>query len=203
MPKLKIYGISGSRAIRSLWAIEETGEAYEHIPVSYKDDSKTDEYLAVNPNGKVPSLTDGDVTLFESMAINLYLAKNYARDLYPDEPATEAQILQWTVWGISEIEPLQMPIVVQKFFVPDEKRNEKLIASSQKQLLRPLKTLDDHLKGRDWLVGEAFTIADLNLSAVMMLLQMVEYDYSSFAEVSRWASACYERPALARARQLP
>ena len=203
MSKLKIYGMSGSRAIRSLWAIEETGQEYEQIPVTFKEDSKTDEYLAINPNGKIPSLVDGEVTLFESMAINLYLAKNYAQALYPQDPATEALTFQWSVWGISEIEPLQMPIVVQKFFMPEEKRNEKIISSSQKQLLRPLKTLDDHLNGRDWLIGDAFSIADLNLSAVMLLLQMIEYDYSSFSEVSRWASACYERPALARARELP
>ena len=96
-----------------------------------------------------------------------------------------------------------MPIVVQKFFVPEEKRNDKLIASSQKQLLRPLKTLDDHLNGRDWLISDGFSIADLNLSAVMLLLQMIDYDYSSFSEVTRWAGACYARPALARARKLP
>ena len=203
MSKLKIYGMSGSRAIRSLWAIEETGQDYEQIPVTFKEDSKTEEYLAINPNGKIPALVDGDVTIFESMAINLYLAKNYAEGLYPRDAAMEALTFQWTVWGISEIEPLQMPVVVQKFFVPEEKRNDKLIASSQKQLLRPLKTLDDHLNGRDWLISDAFSIADLNLSAVMLLLQMIDYDYSSFSEVTRWASACYARPALARARKLP
>ena len=202
MSKLKIYGVPGSRALRSLWAIEETGEDYEQVPVTFKEDSKTDEYLAINPNGKVPALVDGDVTIFESMAINLYLAKNYATELYPQAPGSEAQTFQWTVWGISEIEPLQMASLVQKIFVPEEKRNEKLIASSEKQLLRPLKTLDEHLKGRDWLVSDTFSIADLNLSAVMLLLQMIKFDYSSFSEVSRWATACYGRPALARAREL-
>ncbi len=202
MATLKIYGMSASRALRSLWAIEETGEAYEHYPVSYGKDSKEAEYLAVNPNGKVPALVDGEIVIFESMAINLYLAKHYAKDLYSDDPGAEARMIQWSVWGISEIEPLQMPIVLHKFLLPEEKRNEKVIASSTKQLQTPLRILDEYLANKDWLVGSTFSIADLNLSAVMLLLSMVEFDYSNFSNVTRWATACHARPALKRAKEL-
>ena len=125
MANLKIYGISGSRALRSLWAIEETGVEYEHIPTTYMDDSKSSEYLAINPNGKIPALVDGDLILFESMAINLYLAKQYAPSLYLERPDLEAQLFQWSVWGISEIEPLQMQIVLHTFLLPEEKRTRK------------------------------------------------------------------------------
>ena len=111
-----IYGVSASRAIRSLWAIEETGIAYEHVPTHYFNDSKTKEYQAINPNGRIPALVDGETMLFESMAINLYLTKHYAPALYPAEALSEAKAIQWSVWAISEIEPLQMQIVVQKFF---------------------------------------------------------------------------------------
>ena len=203
MEKLKIYGMSASRALRSLWAIEETGMDYEHYPVTYGADSKAAEYLAVNPNGKVPALVDGDVVIFESMAINLYLAKHYAKSLYSEDAGLEAMIFQWSVWGISEIEPLQMPIVLHKFLLPEEKRNDKVIASSSKQLHKPLGILDEHLSGRQWLVGESFSIADLNLAAVMLLLGMVEFDYSNYSNVTRWATNCYARPALARAKDLP
>ena len=79
-----IYGVSGSRAIRSLWAIEEVGLEYTHVATHFFKDSKTDDYLSVNPNGRIPALVDGDVTLFESMAINLYLTKKYAPALYPE-----------------------------------------------------------------------------------------------------------------------
>ena len=203
MAKIKMYGISGSRALRSLWAIEETGVEYEHVPTTYMDDSKSSEYLAINPNGKIPALVDGDLVLFESMAINMYLAKQYAPALYPNALHEEAQLFQWSVWGISEIEPLQMQIVLHTFLLPEDKRNEKIVASSGKQLKRPLQTLDAHLANRDWLLGDAFSIADLNLAAVMLLMRMVKYDYSEFESVSRWAAACYERPALARAEALP
>ena len=148
MAKPKLFGISGSRALRSLWAIEEVGIDYEHVPVTYGADSKQASYLSVNPNGRVPALSDGELHLFESMAINLYLAKTYGGALYPSTAADEAQAWQWSVWGISELEPLQMQIVVQMFFTPEEKRNPKAVEGARKGLQRPLKVLDAALAGR-------------------------------------------------------
>jgi glutathione S-transferase len=199
----KLYGISGSRALRSLWAIEETGIEYEHVPVTYGADSKDAGYLAVNPNGRIPALFDGDLQLFESMAINLYLAKTYGGRLYPATAADEARTWQWSVWGISEIEPLQMQIVVQKFFTPEEKRNPKVVEGATKGLQRPLKVLDAALAEREWLVGDAFSVADLNVAGVMRLLTMVRFDYSDHRQVQRWADACYARPAFKRALARP
>jgi glutathione S-transferase len=200
MSKPKLYGISGSRALRAIWGIEEVGIEYEHVPVTYGADSKSADYLAVNPNGRIPALVDGDLVLFESMAINLYLAKKYGGALYPANPADEARAFQWSVWGISEIEPLQMQIVVQKLFTPEDKRNPKVVEGATKALQRPLKVLDAALEGRDWLVGNAFSVADLNVAAVMQLMQMIGFTYAEHANVQRWANACYARPALARAQ---
>ena len=202
MSKPKLYGIAGSRAIRSLWAIEETGIDYEHVPVGFGEDSKTAEYLAINPNGRIPALEDGDLILFESMAINLYLAKTYGGGLYPGDAAAEALAIQWSLWGISEIEDLQVRIAVQKFFLPEDQRDPAVIAAAEASLARPFKVLDRHLDGRDWLVGDAFSIADLNLAGVMSLLQLVQVDVSGYANIQRWASACYARPAYARAQRV-
>ena len=203
MTKPKLFGISGSRALRSLWAMEEVGIDYEHLPVSYGADSKEASFLAVNPNGRVPALVDGDLQLFESMAINLYLTKTYGGALYPRTAAEEALAWQWSVWGLSEIEPLQMQIVVQTFFTPEDKRNPKLVEGAKKGLQRPLKVLNAALAGRDWLVGSAFSVADLNLAGVMLLLKMVKFEYSEHDNVQRWADDCYARPALARAKAKP
>ena len=200
MSKPTLYGISGSRAIRSIWAMEEVGVDYEHVPTHFIKDSKAPEYMAVNPNGRIPALVDGDVTLFESMAINIYAAERWGSDLYPENIADRARVHQWSVWGISEIEPYQMKIVVQKFFTPEEKRNEKVIAAAEKELERPFGVLDAHLADRAYLLGSDFTIADLNVAAVMLLLQMVQFDYSSFKNVQRWADSCYARPSLAAAQ---
>lgn len=196
-----IYGVSGSRAIRSLWAIEETGIEYTHVPTHFFTDSKTDEYLAVNPNGRIPALTDDGETLFESMAINLYLAKKYAPALYPTDAVEEARAIQWSVWAISEIEPLQMQIVIQKFFNKDN-MDQGIIDAATEQLNRPLAVLDSHLQGRDYLLGDSFTVADLNLAGVMLLMQMAQIDISAYANVAGWTARCYERDALKRAQAL-
>jgi glutathione S-transferase len=195
-----LYGTSASRAIRSIWAIEETGIEYEHIPAHFFKDTKTPEYLAINPNGRVPTLVDGELVLFESMAINLYLARQYGGSLFPDNPADQARAQQWSVWGISEIEPLQMQIVVQKFFVPEDKRDAGVIEAAAQGLERPLAVLNAHLVDRPYLLGDSFTVADLNVAGVMLLLNMVQHDYSPHEHVKRWADTCYARPALAAAQ---
>ena len=200
MSKPKLYGISSSRALRAIWGIEETGIDYEHVPTTYGPDSKSPEYLAVNPNGRIPALVDGDLTLFESVAINLYLAKRYGGSLYPSNAADEARAWQWSVWVMSEIEPLQMQIAIQKLFVAKDKRDAGVIEAATQGLQRPLKVLDAALEGRDWLVGGTFCVADLNVAAVMQVMKMINFDLSAHANVQRWAEACYARPALARAQ---
>ena len=200
MSTRKLHGVAGSRAIRSLWAIEEVGVPYEQVAAHFIEDSKKPEYLVVNPNGRIPALVDGDLVIFESMAINLHLARTYGAGLYPTDPDDLARTEQWSIWAISEIEPYQMAIVVQKFFTPEEKRSERAIESSGKALARPLAVLDAALADRDYLLGDTFTIADLNVSAVMLLLQMIEFDLSPFPNVQRWTGACYARPALAAAQ---
>lgn len=203
MSKPRLYGISGSRALRAIWGMEEVGIDYDHVPVSYGADSKVGDYLAVNPNGRIPALIDGDLQLFESMAINLYLTKRYGGALYPANAADEARAFQWSVWAISEIEPLQMQIVIQKLFTPEDRRNPKVIEGATKSLQRPLKVLDAALTGGAWLAGEEFSVADLNVASVMHLMKMIDFSYPEHANVQRWADACYARPALARALARP
>ena len=202
MSKPKLYGISASRAFRSIWAAEEVGLDYEHVPTSFRGDAQSEAYRAVNPNARIPALEDGDLKLFESMAINLYLAKKYAPALVPQGLAGEAQAWQWSVWAISEIEPLQMQIVVQKFFTPEDKQDPEVIARAEKALARPLDVLNGILAGCDYLVDNTFSIADLNVAGVMDLLNMVGFDLSGWPNVLRWRDACYARESYQRAKQV-
>jgi len=200
MSKPVLYGISSSRAFRSIWAAEEIGFDYEHVATSFRGDNKTTDYLAVNPNGRIPALRDGDLCLFESMAINMYLAKKYGAHLVPTDLAGEALTLQWSVWGISEIEPLQMQLVVQKFFTPEDKQDVAIVARSTKALARPLDVLDSALTSSAYLLGDEFTIADLNLCGVMELLNMLEFDLSAWANIERWRGLCHQRDSYHRAK---
>ncbi len=199
---MKLYGIAGSRALRSLWAAEEVGVEYEHVPTHFLGDSKKPEYLAINPNGRVPALVDGDVTLFESMAINLYLARKYGGALWPSSEADQARAIQWSIWGMTEIEPNLMDILLNRMMLPEDQRNEAAAEAAEKGLDRPMKVLDDTLADRTHLLGNDFTITDLNVAAVLSMAKMVRYDTSGYANVHRWFEACTGRESFARARQL-
>ncbi len=202
-PRPRVYGISGSRALRALWCAEEVGIDFDHIPTDFRVSGKSPDYLAVNPNGRVPALVDGELQLCESMAINLYLCKRYGGALYPASAADEALTWQWSVWAISEIEPLQMQIVIQTLFTPEDKRDPKVVERATRGLQRPLKVLDRALAGRPWLVGDAFSVADLNVAAVMHLFNDIHFRCAEHLHVQRWLNDCWSRPALARALARP
>lgn len=196
MASLKLFGGSKSRAIRSLWALEEASLNYAHVPINSLEEMRSSDFLAINPNGKIPALIDGTLTIFESMCINLYIAEHYAPQLYGTDMPTHVQAMQWSFWAISEIEPLQMDILNNTKFLPKEKRMSAVAELARKRIARPLRVLEDALLTRDWLTAEKFTIADLNVASVMLLLEMAEFDYSPFPHTRRWLDLCYTRPAL-------
>jgi len=197
---IQLYGVPMSRALRSIWAIEEVGVEYELVPTNFLEDSKQSEYLEINPNGRIPTLVDGDVTLFESMAINLYLARKYDGGLQPKSPDDEARAVQWSFWGMSEIEPPLMDMVRHKVMLPEAQRDADTVKAAEAAIQKPLRVLDDALAERPFLLGDAFTIADLNVASVLSMAQFVGFDFSSFAKVQRWYDAGTSRPAFARAR---
>lgn len=197
---MKLHGVPGSRALRSIWAAEEIGVDYELVPTSFLEDSKTPEYLALNPNGRIPALVDDDLVLFESMAINLYLAKKYGGDLYPRNEADEARTNQWSFWGMTELEPLLMQMVLNKVMLPEDERSPAVVAKAEKDIDRPLAVLDAHLAKRDYMLGDDFTIADLNVAGALSLAVFASFDLSKWSNVARWLGVCTSRPALARAQ---
>jgi glutathione S-transferase len=197
---IKLYGIPASRAFRSLWAIEEVGAEYENVPVHFIGDSKKPEYLKINPNGRIPALVDGNLTLFESMAINLYLARKYDGGLQPKTLEDEALAAQWSFWGMTELEPHLMKILLNRIMLPEDQRDPAEADAAAQALETPLRVLDDALAERTFLLGDAFTIADLNVASVLSLASFAGFDFSSFGRAKRWFDACMARPAVARAQ---
>jgi glutathione S-transferase len=197
---MKLYGTPVSRALRSIWAAEEVGVDYEFISTSYLEESKTSEYLAINPNGRIPALVDGDLVLFESMAINLYLAKTYGGKLYPSDPHDEARAIQWTIWGMTELEPHLIPMVLHKVLFPEDQRDPAVVSKAETDVERPLAVLDAQLSDREYLLGGDFTIADLNVAGALSTAAFVKYDISKFENAARWMSRCTGRPSFARAQ---
>ncbi len=197
---IKLYGVPASRALRSIWAAEEIGVDYELVRTHFADDSKKPDYLAINPNGRIPALVDGDVTLFESMAINLYLAKTYGGDLYPKDPADEARAWQWSVWGLTEIEPHLMAILLNRMMLPEDQRDPAKVEQAEKGLKRPLAVLDRQLADREHLLGGDFSVADLNVAAVLSMSGLVGFDgIAAYPKAAAWYAAATGRPSFARA----
>jgi len=186
--------------MRCLWALEECGVDYEQVPTHFIDDSKAPDYLEINPNGRIPTLVDGTLTLFESMAINLYLARKYGADINPSTIEDEARTLQWSFWGMTELEPHLITMIANKLFLPEAERDEAAVAAAAESLQRPLAVIDADLGKRDYLLGDTFTIADLNVASVLSMADFVDFDFSAHTNVKRWYDACLSRPAFERAR---
>jgi len=199
---IKLYGVRQSRAMRSLWALEELGVPYENVPIHFATDAKKPEFLAINPNGRIPALVDGDVTLFESMAINLYLAKKYDKHgLYPRSAADEARAIQWSIWGMTEIEPPLFQLLMHRAFLPQPQRDEAQANAAAEKLAQPLRVLEGALVDRKHLLGDAFTIADLNVASVLSWARIVKLDLSKTPNVERWFGECLARPAFSKAQR--
>ena len=199
---IKLYGVRQSRAMRSLWALEELGVPYENVPTQFATDAKKPDFLAINPNGRIPALVDGDVTLFESMAINLYLAKKYDKQgFYPKSAVDEARAIQWSIWGMTEIEPALLQLLTHRAFLPAAQRDETLAQAALDKLAQPLHVLDGALADRKHLLGDAFTIADLNVASVLSWARIVKMDLSKTPNVARWFGECCGRPAFTKAQR--
>jgi len=198
---IKIYGPAASRASRALWMAHELGIPFEHIPIEMKD-LKGPDYLKVNPNGKVPTLVDGDFKLFESMAINLYLAAKHGKDgFFPATLEQQALCHQWSFWGMTELEKPLLTILIDKFMTPPDKRKPEAVAEAEKALPKPFGVLNGALHGREYLIGSKFTVGDLNLAAICSWSRPIKYDLAAYPNVAAWLDRCLARPAYKASRK--
>ena len=202
MSGLKIYGVARTRAFRALWVAEELGLAYEHVPIEIGEaGARKPEFLALNPNGRLPLIVDGDFVLTESLAITLYLAKKYAHGvLYPVRPPDEARVWQWSFWAIAEVDRGVNIWSLHAVRLPPDERDAALRAEALGVLAAPFKVLDAALSENPYLLGPDFTIADLNVAAVIS--RGIDMDLSTWPNLKNWLLRCLERPAARRALAL-
>lgn len=200
---LKIYGVAKSRTFRALWAAEELGIPYENIPVDFHEGVKQSEFLAVNPVGKIPAIDNDGFRLSESLAITTYLVKRHGGPLHPKTLEDEARALQWTLWGATEMERAAIEMVSNRYtLLPIEKRDEAVAAAAEQKLQRPLATLDAHLATTPYLLGDSFTLADLNVASLLYTAWFNKADLSKWPKVKAWLDRCLTRPAAVKARKL-
>jgi glutathione S-transferase len=204
MATLKIYGIPRSRAFRTLWLAKELGLDYENIQVDFATgETRREPYLSINPNGHVPTIDDDGFILWESMVINLYLAKKHSLGtLYPKSLEDEAHTWQWSLWGITELERNVLTAMFNRAILPEDKRDAAVADQAEKDLQHPLGVLDGAVAKTGYLVGGDFTVADLNVASVLSWARPARIDFTPFPKAADWLSRCALRPAAKEARDL-
>ena len=196
---VKLFGVARSRATRNLWLLGEIGMKYEHVPViqAYRLDDPLAEGAALNtlsptflklcPAGAVPVLQDGDLTIAESVAINLYLAKAYGGDLGPKNACEEARMLQWGFYGVSAVEtPAVAILYVHGDGRAKTKDGEVELAVACEKLRRPFKVLNDHLASRDWIVDATPTVADFACCSYLFYPEPFGFSRAEWPHIDRW-----------------
>ncbi|MGC2320329.1 MAG: glutathione S-transferase family protein [Bradyrhizobium sp.] len=198
---LQLYGNPRSRAMRCLWMLEEMGEPYQLIEKSTRaDDLQSAEYLRLNPNARIPTLVDGEVVLWESMAINLYLAQKHEGPMHCAGPEVLGLAAQWSFWAVLEMEALLLDLLLHRAVLPEFARDASYAERDELLLRKPLGVLNDALVGHEYLVGNSFTVADLNVASILVWGKMARLDMSTLSEATRWLDGCLARSAYGRVR---
>jgi glutathione S-transferase len=198
---ITVYGVPRSRTMRVLWMLEEVGVPYENVKVNFMGESRAPEFLKLNPNGHIPVLKDGDTVIWESLAINLYLARKYGKDLWPRTPEDEGRTYQWTLRAMTELEEPLLTTLLHRRLFPEGQRDVKKADDAAQRFEKPRGVLDGALADRPYLLGDTFTAADLNVASVMAWTALAGLDLAAAPRVQAWLARCTDRPAFARAQQ--
>jgi glutathione S-transferase len=193
---LIIHGSSRSRTTRVLWMATELGLDFEHDPVAFDDPRlKSPEFLRLNPAGAIPAIEDDGFALAESLAINLYLAKKHSLGgLYPETLEGEALAWRWSLWAQGQLEPW----IMRDALLTDVRA--AIAVHVDPVVAAALATLERALAGRPWLIGETFTVADLNVAAVLSPSRAEHLDLTAHPNAAAWLARCYARPAAIATR---
>jgi glutathione S-transferase len=194
---LTIYGVHRSRASRNIWLAHELGLPFRLEPVMQKYrlpdpvpagivHTRSPSFLEVNPNGHIPSIDDEGVILHESLAINLYLARKHGGPLAPRDVVEEGRMMMWALWAATEVEGHALAILQNG--VPRE---------AVEALRAPFAVLNDAVAG-GFLVGERFTVADINVAEVLRYAMPATELFDASPNIKAWLAGCHARPAFRR-----
>jgi glutathione S-transferase len=200
MASIKLYGVAASRTFRNIWALKELGLPFEHDPISYSDKAlKASPYIELNPNGRVPFIVVDGMPLFESLAINLFLADKFGGSISGANAEERGQIAQWTLWAATSVETDLGNWAYHTMFLPEAERKPEIAKQALENIKAPLAVLDGVLAKREYLVGNRFTVADLNVAAVCY--RALGLDMPDEPHFKAWLAKCWSRPAALDARR--
>ena len=197
---LKFYFSGAPNPTKVALFLEEAGLPYEPIPVdARRGDQHKPEYLAVNPNAKVPAIVDGDVTVFDSNAILLYLADKTGKFLPPKGDKPRGELLSWLMFVASGIGPYSGQLVHFRTYAPE--KNEYAINRYAFEAQRHFGIVDARLAKHKYMVGDTYTIVDMDLWGWARLIPMFsgEAAWAKFPNLKRLVEEISARPAAQRA----
>ncbi len=161
---MKLYEFAFTRSIRARWMLQELGVDFEPISVNlFAGEASRPEFLKLNPAAKIPVLVDGDLVLTESAAILLYLAEKYRRFL-PTDPRGRAEVNRWLLFTVTELEQPLWRIAKNKNLYPEEQRLAADIPLASQDFRRMAEVAENHMQGRNFVVGDDVTVADFVLA---------------------------------------
>lgn len=207
MPTL--YGVFRSRASRPIWLLYELDATFDHVPViqayRLRDARAADAplntaspaFLKVNPIGQIPAWVEDDLVLTESLAITNHIARTRGGDLGPNTPAEAAHLDQWTLLAVTAVEGPALEIQTITGQGGDKTaEGQAAISICAERLRRPLARLEAHLSAQAYLLGDRFTVADLNLAECLRYAQGHPTLLGEFPAVKGWLEACQSRTAF-------
>lgn len=199
---MKLYHVPGSRSARILWLLLELDVPCEVVTLSLADGSlRTPGYRALNPLGRVPTLEDGGVSFYESGAIVQYLLERYGEGRLepgftsPDRPV----FLQWLHWGEATLMPPIVTINSHRFVLPEADRSVRAVDVARRQLAKILGVLDSAVRDRSYLVGNAFSAADVMVAYGVTLAKLVGELPDAASETARWLEVLARRTSYQKA----
>ena len=197
---LRLLGRNTSGNVQKvIFLLEELGTPYTREDYGRQFNNTQDAaYLKLNPNGKVPTLVDGDTVIWESNTILRYLATKHKKEtLYPTEPAARTQVERWMDWLLAAVNYQY----VQVFKDSKKAANERAATfeADAKELAAQLSILDGALAGKAWVAGKDFTIADVALGPVMHRCLDFPIALPALSNLKAWREKLKERPAFKKA----
>lgn len=198
---LTFYYSPHSSASPVHWTLEELGIPYEKVQIDLKaNQQKQPEFLKVNPNGRVPVLVHDGVVIFESAAIQLYLGETFgvAKGLYPAPGPKRGEAMKWIIWtNVTLGDALGRMGRNIGEWAPADERNAKAGASAKAEVEGCLRIVEDALSGKEFLVGNSVSIADMHLASWLAYVQMMKVNLAPFPNINAWSSRVTSRPSYA------
>ncbi len=211
---IQLYSLPTPNGIKVSTMLEETGLDYEPHLVNFADDDQfTPEFLSLNPNNKIPAIIDPNgpggkpLPLWESGAILIYLAEKTGKFLSQD-PATRYETLQWLMWQMGGVGPMMGQFGFFHAFAGKDFEDKRPFERYRDETIRLLGVLNDRLEGRDFIMGDDYTIADIAIWPWIRVLTG-HYDAHDILEmddtpnVLRWFETCVNRPASKISVKIP